>query len=158
MMAKPGPQRTPTQILKLRGSWLADTRPDKEGLPTKKVKMPGRVVKHKYAKAFWKKNYQFLFDLGLMSGWAFDGFENMAIVYHWYRSAEDELDEAGKAWTCLKETNMIYRQCRTDYVKLAKGFGCTPSAQSSIQLEITKPDAPSGKDKYFGKKFGNNRA
>lgn len=162
-MAKPGPTKTPTAILKLHGSWRAKGRPDEKGLSSEMPRMPARVGRYRYAKAFWKANVPFLMELGLMTMLDPIQFTEMCIVFHRMRVAEDLIDADGNE-ICLKRgTNQMvthpavarYEANRKEFLKIADKFGCAPTARASLQLEIKNTGKKTGKEKYFGKKFGS---
>ena len=154
-MGKRGPAKTPTAVLKLRGSWRGNDRPDSDAPPTVKVEMPYRVKNKRYAKAYWKENYEFLADLGLMSGGSHIVFVEMAMVYHFLRTAELMMKGQLMYVPAYAKT---YRDHRTDYLRLCKEFGCTPSSQANIKLTVAQAKEPTGKDRFFDKKFGTERA
>lgn len=164
MMGKRGPARTPTNILKMRGSWLADKRPDKDGLPSEKPRMPKRVANKRYAKAFWKHNLQMFLDMGLMTRPDSVVYEQWCIVFHKMKVVEELIDKMGGE-ICRERGRVVvnpacarYDRHETTWLRLADKFGCTPSARASIQMEIKDTSGKTDTDRFFGKKFSKTRA
>ena len=177
-MAKPGPNRTPTIVLRNRGSWLADKRPDKNGPDSveSKPRCPAEVLQLKYAKAFWHKNMPKLMKFGLMTELDPLGFAPLCVMYHKYRSALYLLAAidhpaagyvGGGILVRKKHTNIIvtnpaldaFLKIHKEYYKMLREFGCTPSARGSMELEIKDSSkGNTGKERFFGTKFVTNRA
>jgi P27 family predicted phage terminase small subunit len=165
-MGKRGPNKTPTAILKLHGSWRAKERKDYDGQPSELPdRMPTRLHGNKYAKAFWKKNLQFLHDLGMMTRSDHAAFEEICMVYSEMREAEDVIKAVG-AQVCysrsrgkrvILEEVAVRNKARSEYVRLLMQFGMTPVARAGMDIEIKDRRPKTGKDKFF-QKSGSDRA
>ncbi len=181
-MGKRGPKKTPTAILKLRNSWRADGRPDQEPLPAFKPKCPSFLNKH--AKAFWRKNLPVLMDSGLMAELYVPKLVMLCAAYGSWRDAYDAIQKSGglpfykipdKVQTVTKKDGTVtetrepgkmvdHPAGRSEekkweqFCRALSSFGCDPAAHGSIEIKSGKPKEATGKDRFFGKKFGNDRA
>lgn len=180
-MGKRGPKKTPTAILKLRGSWRGDKRPDQEPMAVHKPICPSFLDKH--AKAFWRKNLPVLIENGLMAEIYVPKFMALCAAYGSWRVAYDAIQKSGglpfykipdKVQTVTKgDTVTVTREPgkmvdhpagRSEekkweqFCRALSSFGCDPAAHAGIEIKGTKPKEGTGKDRFFDKKFGNDGA
>lgn len=179
---KPGPKKTPTAILKLRGSWRGDGRPDQEPLPEYKPICPSFLSKA--AKAFWRKNLPVLMENGLMAKLYVPKYTVMCAAYGSWRTAYDAIQKSGglpfykipdqvrvetkRDGTVIETTTpgkmVDHPAGRSEqkkweqFCRALSSFGCDPAAHGSIEIKSAKPKDTTGKDRFFDNKFGNDRA
>lgn len=148
-MGARGPARTPTPILKARGSWLADTA-ERKNEPQLTV---GSPAKPKFlspiASAEWEAIVSELVPSGVLT--KADG-PALAALSESYA----EMVAACEGLAAIKTKRIRWavgrkRAAISEFLKAAAQFGMTPAARSRVQA-IKEADGGSDKKaKYFGK-------
>ena len=158
-MGSRGPARTPTQILSLRGSWLAKTR---EGEPKGDPAVP-HCPKwlRKEGKALWKEIVPQLAAMGVLARCDRNAIGRYCQVYAKWREAEEFLKEHGTVYpekdatgrvVVLREYPQVQQAMKLaeQLLRLEREFGLTPSARSNIVVPRKDFGDPS-KDRFFGR-------
>tara|TARA_R110000851_G_scaffold103419_4_gene220426 strand:- start:99 stop:590 length:492 start_codon:yes stop_codon:yes gene_type:complete len=149
-MGKRGPAPTPTNLLKLRGSWRADindSEPKPEAIaPDKPDDLPAA------ASAVWDR---LAVELELMSVLTrADGFALELLARTWgkWMEAERKIEEVGSVYPIKNPDGSIKYLQQTPWVAMSRNygselsrllqqFGLTPSARSRITTAV-KDEAP----------------
>ena len=160
-MGKRGPARTPTNILKMRGSWLADTRVDEpqpeKGRPT----CPAWLDKE--AKRYWREIAPQLETMGILGKCDRGALARYCRTWAKWRQAEEFLMEHGDYVTIrnaegqvveIKEPPQVARAIRLgdQLLRLEQQFGLTPSARASMAITKENPEENRGrrtKERFF---------
>ena len=143
-MAKRGPAPTPTDILKLRGSWRAEGRSAEPKPPKGAPRCPPGLPAE--AKTVWRQIVTVLEGVKVLTkadGNALERYSRM--VVRW-RAVEKYLEENGE----IQVTDKGYRQQAPEVSiasnldkalgRLEAEFGLTPAARTRIQVDV--PDLP----------------
>ena len=163
-MGERGPAKTPTHILKLRGSWRADAR---EGEPTPDRSRPRCPIwLAKEAKRAWRELVPQLEHMGLLAKCDRNAIVRYCQTLAMWREAQEwlmehgtvhpEKDAAGRV-VGLREYPHVARVIRLSEVlaRLEKQFGLTPAARAN--LAVAKPEKPEenrGRERFFQKSLG----
>lgn len=158
---KSGRRPQPTALKVISGGKMdAKTKEGirKEPMPDKPAKVPTPPTHlGEVAKAFWKKNAQSLYDLGLLTVADLDAFEAMCQAYGLMRDAQagmklgpfvqdpDFIDETGKVKVKKKIKNpwhAIYNNAVKQFKGYQMEFGMTPSSRVKVQDVPVPPHAP----------------
>jgi phage terminase small subunit len=137
-MGKRGPKPVPTALLKMRGSWRAETRLD-EPEYTRDIPAPPAFLR-KRAQDYWPEIADMLHSIGVMS-YTFSIALSMLVDaladwIHWTKECENpragrlEWSEKDKAFNRLKQ--------------MCDRFGMNPSAISSVKSVQKADEAPQG--------------
>ena len=131
----PGPKKTPTKILKNRGSWRAGLR---GGEPVPDPSMPVKPVWVKdKAATIWKRAVKLLGDMGVLT--SIDGFAlGMYCVY-----LDLWVTEMGSKIRSEPDMERYANQIH----KGERAFGLTPADRAGLVVE--KKPVDDGKAKYF---------
>ena len=157
-MGQRGPAPTPTDVLRLRGSWRGDVNqrePHPEiGRPTCPTWLSP------YAKAAWKQIVPRLEAMGILA--KIDGHALSVLCQTWarWRKAEEFIEEHGESYPVKDREGRIKYLKRFPQVATAEScartlnrfmaeFGLTPSARSRIELPQTPGDAKDDKRRYI---------
>lgn len=144
-MGKRGPKPTPTNLLKIRGSWRAETR---NGAPSPDVEMvacPSWLVGR--AAAHWEPLCEMLFNLGLMSAPYSIGLALLVdALADWIAYTEGLSTATGIE-------SMQYYASRKEkawdrVMKACREFGITPSAATSVKTLKGDDTKPKGLNEY----------
>ena len=159
-MGRRGPVRTPTAILKLRGSRRASNRrgePQADGSRPRRPQYLPQV-----AKKCWDEILPHLVRLGVLDSIDRNALARYCSCVARWRESEDKIEDEGQVIT-LTRANGLTAPIVNPWVKIAKDlaselrrleqeFGMTPAARARIQLEST-PD--SNDDVFFARERGN---
>jgi len=150
----PGPPRTPTAILKARGSWLADRNSDEplpeKGIPDLPDGFDGEV------KAVWDELTEILDAMNVLTKadrLAVERYCGLVVIY---RDLKKFIDERGTVYPVkdkqgnvigMEEFPQFKQMCKlADLLHKAEShFGLNPAARSRIRMEPTP--ANDGKEK-----------
>ena len=149
-MGKRGPAPTPTNLLKLRGSWRADinaNEPQPDAIaPEKPGDMPAE------AGAVWDRLVGELERMHVMT--RADGFALELLARTWgkWMEAERKIEEVGSVYPIKNPDGSIKYLQQTPWVAMSRNygselsrllqqFGLTPSARSRITTAV-KDEAP----------------
>ena len=152
-MGKRGPKKTPTKTLRLRGSWLADTRGNEPEPKAEQPDMPKWLKTE--AKREWKRIVPLLLAQGLLTKLDRTVLAIYCQTYAEYLEAE-KLLQRKKVLIKTANGNLVQNpaiavrnRARDMLLKAAAEIGMTPSGRSSISL----PQEPSETDKSAKKFF-----
>lgn len=134
-MGKRGPAKTPTNILRMRGSWLADTRKAepqaRQGVPS----CPAFLAGDDLAEQVWSDACNELAVMGILS--TADGVTLGAyceVVAEYQRLAKRSREVLADGGDIPKQLIDVKNKARADLLRYAAHFGLTPSARASIDL------------------------
>lgn len=160
MRFMPGPPRTPTPILKARGSWLAKTRDGEMSLPVEAPDCPDWLPAE--AKAEWGRIVPQLVvagviatvDRALLMAYceAVAEFVKMAKrIEKDGQFAKTKEREDGSGGNVIQHPALAVRnRARATMLQLAQQFGLSPSARARIKAqEAAPPAAGEGKSRFF---------
>ena len=149
----PGPPKTPTAILKMRGSWRARVRKD-EPQPAKGAPRPPGWLDRE-ARAEWRRIVPELDKVGIIA--IVDRAALAILCQSWadYYAARREVETQG--WTVTTPAGLIRRnpmvavmnQAYERWRKMALQFGMTPSARAGLARPKENPDENRGKARFF---------
>ena len=149
-MGKRGPKRTPTQILKLRGSWLADTRKDIEagGLPLPPDGL-GDI-----ARAHWADIVPKLAQNGILADFDWPKLADMCEIYEQIQVIKpiSKLPERKSVHGKLEANPHFYAmlKLRALYDRLSSQFGMAPSNRAGMG-SVQKKRGGESKARFFQK-------
>ena len=149
-MGKRGPSPTPTNALKLRGSWRAKSRKNEPDVDVEKPLLPSWLTAD--AKIVWRQLSRDLESMGVLA----KVDKNVLIRYcdmfaRWkkcaaYIAKNGEANEiiTGKSVYRQQHPEVgIYNKLTQQLLRIEQEFGLTPSARSRISL----PEKPKQNDK-----------
>ncbi len=145
-MAKRGPPRTPTNILKLRGSRLAKGRQN-EPKPKKAAPRCPRCLP-KAARVIWRHLVPMLQETKILTVADGGALERYCRLFVRWRKVTDWLEENGEVQVADKGYRQqepevsIASNLATELRQLEAEFGLTPAARARIQVEATPEVAP----------------
>lgn len=164
-MGKRGPQRTPTKLLKARGSWRADT-PDRKNEVKTESGMPDiPEFLSLPARRRWLKLAPILMRRGLLTEMDGDALGRYCEAMVMYVEAKKYVDalikvspgEEYQSRLLVRTTNgnviqnpaiSLMKNAGKEADNLGKQFGLTPSARSGLTiLPVAKPSTQKGKKK-----------
>jgi P27 family predicted phage terminase small subunit len=159
-----GPQRVPTEILKRRGSWLANTR-KKEPKPCAQIPRPPKWL-DKAARDVYKQIASELVAMGV--GRSPDVNALCRYCRNWVRwkqadaflqkygetytlFCKDKGEGAAKTISCIMPFPQvsIVNKLEVSLSRLEQQFGLTPAARAKIQVEVPVVEKPESKDRFF---------
>jgi P27 family predicted phage terminase small subunit len=138
-----GRKPTPTNILKLRGSWRAKTRPNEPTPEVTKVEAPEFLGARE--REIFDKMAQKLFDLGVLTEIDAGALTRYAtILVRWMDAARQMAegvathiaikDDAGKVKSFMPTPPyMVFNKSNEQLMKLESEFGLTPAARPRLQ-------------------------
>ena len=147
-MGKRGPKKTPTNILKLRGSERAKDRPKNEPIPKQGMPQPPEFLGGE-ALAEWGRKAPLLYEQGTLTLIDDTALAAYCEAYALYVEALDECYdvELGRTRMLVKRANgdevknpvlLILNRARSQMIKLAAEFGMTPSGRTGINVPKPK--------------------
>lgn len=158
-MGRRGPPPKPTALKRLSGSWRADINQD-EPQPPEGIPLPPDFLSEQ-ALLYWKRLVPMLDEMGLLT--KADGDALAMYCQSLARLAECEkiINEEGstyKTFTSSGELSQIKMRPEARLAKemygivnrLGKEFGLSPSARAHLNVQDSKPAAPTEKEKFFG--------
>ena len=141
-MKMPGPPKTPTPILKLRGSWRANTRPNEPQPPRKRPSKPGRLPAD--AAKLWDEICDQLAEMGVLApvdGHALERYCRMlAQWWRLYKVIEEEGDtyevkgRDGQVRHRLRPEARTVMSLHDSLLKIERQFGMTPAARAGLSI------------------------
>ncbi len=155
-MGRRGPPRTPTAILKMRGTFRSDRRPgDEPAPPSGTPPCPKHVIGE--AKREYRRLCRELADMGTLSRADRGVIAAAAVLWARWTDAETQLQKVGPV---VKNTAgnpvpnpyvQIARQCLELLHRYWSVLGLSPSARASIRVPAPSPpaDAANPKTKFF---------
>ena len=156
-MGKRGPAATPTETLKLRGSWRADVRKNEPQPEKGRPKCP-KWLRPK-AKMYWKRLVPQLDDMGILTLVDGNALARYCQTMAKWREAEEFLASHGELYPVKDEGGNVlrfkqYPQVSTaikladQALRLEQQFGLTPAARAGLDAPA-KPKDTDGKSRYF---------
>lgn len=157
-MGRRGPKPTPTSILRSRGSWLANHRPDKNG-PESAVPDPPTWISEE-GMAWWQDIAPMLAEYGVLTNWdqdalalLIDAKAEYLALRHSLQIFERSIRHSSGALDLsepddLRQWKTMRRELRASHdtlVKLLAQFGMTPSSRTGVR--IIPPRDPNEKDR-----------
>tara|TARA_Y100000401_G_scaffold117519_1_gene126835 strand:- start:23633 stop:24115 length:483 start_codon:yes stop_codon:yes gene_type:complete len=150
-MGERGPRPTPTEVLKLRGSWRANNNPDEPQPDQGRPEMPQGL--DPVAQAAWQylvEQTEQMRVLTMADGYA---LEMLARCWSRWQEAEDSLTKHGNVFPIRNEDGSLKYLQQSPYVSIARNlgdqvlkllreFGLTPSARTRIATEPTQTVDP----------------
>ena len=139
-MGKRGPPKTPTAILKQRGSWRADTRSDEPqfdaGIPAPPAHLDA------VAKKKWNETTPLLLKAGVLTKADADSLAIYCDTFSQYLRAKKVLEKEGDVYQGGKRAEVaIVEKCRETMLRFLREFGMTPASRSNVKVD-TKAEDP----------------
>lgn len=164
-MGKRGPQKTPTRILTLRGSWRAKARGAE---PTPDPSPPACPAwLSPVARRAWRRLVPQLRGMSLLGSCDRNALARYCTLFARWRDAEEYLHENGsvyeeKAVVGIGKHSQVVVKAFKEYpqarlaarladqlLRLEHDFGLTPSARAGLAKPAAKPDENRGKARFF---------
>lgn len=150
-MGKRGPKPTPTNVLKVRGSWRADTRdgePQASGVPHPPAWLEGVAL------AKWQEYVPQLERMGLLGECDADALVAYCEAWAEFVEATEYIKEHGRI--AISENGGEYQHPMVGIKnkavermnRLGSQFGWTPSARTGLKVE-KEAKKDSGKSRFF---------
>ncbi len=133
----PGPKKTPTKILALRGSWIANTRKDEPSLPTGIPECPEWVTGK--ARKFWSQISPLIDSLRVstqVDGVAIGLLVNALALYLDAKKIVDVCGIISITDKCTEFQNPavgVMNNAWDRVMKACREFGLTPSARAGLK-------------------------
>ena len=150
-MGTRGPQPTPTEVLRQRGSWRAKRKPDgsADSAPEGTPRCPSWLDAE--GKAEWRRTCKALKAMGLLSplyGSAMamlcQSWSTFVRVSSELNTLDDSQDARGRVLQGVVGTS------HRAYVRMSREFGLTPLSRSRVQVKVPKPALKvHGKGRFF---------
>lgn len=149
----PGPAPTPTEFLRARGSWRADTRDGEVRFEQKEPTCP-KCLKGE-ARREWRRIVKQLLAAGILQ------MPDRALLSAWCEAWADFckcVEDLAVTGSLISTPNGVAKNPLISVknaavermVKLAGQFGFSPAARSRIKSSESKTDEPAGKSRFFG--------
>lgn len=134
----PGPKKTPTLVLRQRGSWRAKTRRDVEvsGIPEIPRGMDYR------GKRFWEETIPLLAEMGILASADWSKLELLCVLYSKMKEYQKKLESGEK---CFERWIKLVDK----FNKLCSEFCIGPTSRAGMG-NIQKPNKDD-KSKFFNK-------
>lgn len=155
-MGARGPSPTPTGVLKNRGSWRANTRPDEPRPEPTRPKAPDWLEPEARQAFLYLSRH--LDAQGLLTRLDQNALARYATLWIRYRKAEEFIAKHGDTYVVHgrpgpngepgEPTLKTYPQWRhalslaQELVRLEREFGLTPSARTRLSVEVTVQESP----------------
>lgn len=167
-MGKRGPKKTPTEILKKRGSWRGDKRAKHEVQP-KRIMADAPIWLSDEATFVWGEIYEKLKQYGILSELDEKTLERYCIIYVRWKKAEEFLQTNGTQyevvtregsikWYAYPEVK-IAKELAGELLKIEREFGMTPASRPEIKIINEGTNTTNGeeseekdKERFFSKK------
>jgi P27 family predicted phage terminase small subunit len=159
----PGPPRTPTKILELRGSWLAKKRRRREPQPPPAQGTP-RCPQwlEPSAKAVWRQLAPRLAQLGLLTPLDVFAFARYCEHYAEWQRCREFIHDHGSRYAVRDESGQVVavrlfpeaiqeRMHSKLLVDIEREFGLTPAARAKLADGLPEPPGsdPEDKSRFF---------
>lgn len=164
-MGRRGPKPTPTDVLKLRGSWRANINPDEPEPPKGKPVCPVRLTGQ--AKTCWQRMTKLLDEMNVLTLVDGNALCRYCLLWARYVDVEKWLIKYGRngnampivrhekvvAFGRLPQTSVAAQLC-DQLLRLEQQFGLTPSSRSRMTTaaapgEGTRDDIAARTAKFF---------
>lgn len=162
-MGKRGPAKTPTEVLKKKGSWRGKARAKKEpSSPSANIRVPKEMTKD--ARKVWRQMLPKLQTMRVMTEADVNALARYCeLLVRWWK-ANDFLQEHGDTYP-IYETDAhgnrrikyvqqfpqvsIVRNLSATLLRLEQEFGLTPAARASLDVTASKDDTPDFIEQLF---------
>ena len=152
------PPKTPTAILKMRGSWLADKRGNEPEPERTRPRCPRWLAKE--ARRAWRELIPQLETMSILGRCDRNALTRYCQLWARWRATEEWLAEHGDIITMrneagqltdLKQVPQVGRSLRlsAELLKLERQFGMTPSARAGLAIPKNNPQENRGKNRFF---------
>jgi len=163
-MGKRGPKKTPTNILKLRGSRRAEDRPKNQPKPKQGMPKPPDFLQGK-ALEEWYRKAQMLYEQGTLTLIDDTALGAYCLAYGLMCEALElcQNKKTGKMNLIAKTVNGnfvqypalgIYRTALRDMMKFAAEFGMTPTGRTGINIPEKQTKKQTSAQKWLAKQSG----
>jgi len=138
-----GRKPTPTNILKIRGSWRAKTRPNEPKPEVTKIKAPEFLGPRE--REIFEKMAEKLFDLGVLTEIDAGALTRYASILVRWMDAAKQMAEGVPSFMPVKDENgkvkgfistppyMVFNKSNEQLLKLEQEFGLTPAARPRLE-------------------------
>jgi P27 family predicted phage terminase small subunit len=162
-MGTRGPKRTPTKILKMRGSWRANAR-EGEPIPASKAPPCPQWLKEKAERAVWRTLVNRLMALHLIGEIDQHALGRYVRLFLLWRKMDDFVkgydesypimapDRAKPLGFKLFPQTVLALDLSDKLLRLEQHFGMTPSARAALAGAVQRPveePEPRGKARFF---------
>ena len=159
-MGRRGPAPTPTPILSLRGSTLATQRRLRGEVRPPAGAPPCPDWLDADSKVAWRQLVPTLELMGILTKVDSNALARYCKLWSRWRKMEAFIDEKGEVYPlkgddgkvkCVQQWPQvsIASKLAQQLTRLEQEFGMTPSARVRIQVTPSKPEADSGKSRFF---------
>lgn len=162
-MGQRGPKPTPTQLLKLRGSWLAKTRHREPQPPSELPPCPAWL--DRASKELFRTLAKQLVEAGILTRLDRQALTRYCVLSLRWRKMEQFIQTHGETCEIYSEADEhgqrallkidLYPQVRlastlaTELLRIENHFGLTPSARTALQVEKAPHADHDPKAKFF---------
>ena len=140
-MSRPGPKRTPTKTLEMRGSWLAKTRTDEPSPSGKMPDCPGWLDADAHAE--WNRVLPQLEAMGIVGATDYAVMVGYCESWSQYKMAVEMLARTGPLHKPrndgeVRRSPMVFilKDAREAMLKFGRELGLSPSARSSVSVVV----------------------
>ena len=160
MMGRRGPARTPTSVLKLRGSTLVTKRRDQREAqgPPGKPRCPNWLDAG--ARTMWRQLAPLLESMGVLTKIDGNALARYCRLWSRWRKAEAFIDQHGEVYPLKDEGGRVKYLQQWPHVavatklaqqltRLEQEFGMTPAARTRIPVTGRPPEDSGGKSRFF---------
>jgi P27 family predicted phage terminase small subunit len=163
-MGRRGPARTPTELLKLQGSWRADKRDAKEPKAPKGTPETLLIDLTKTERDVFDQTCRILESMGVLNktdGTAISRYAKAVVRYNKVSAFCEKRGETYPQYVTDREGNKtikgikrfpesyIRNELENTLLRLEREFGLTPSSRAGIEVQEQKPTTDL-ELKYFG--------
>lgn len=151
-MGKRGPRPEPTQILRMKGSWRANSREAEPIPPAGPIRCPAWIPQE--AKTAWRVIAPMLQEMGVLTKADRNALTRYCVLWSRWRAAEEVIHKGQtipikNAKGELVDVKMIPQvklasELSGQLLRLEQEFGLTPSARTRIHAEQHKAADPLG--------------
>lgn len=156
-MGKRGPKPTPTSVLRLRGSWRADTRPN-EPASTGEPDKPKALAISEMASGKWDELVPRLMEAGILSRTDADTLARYCLLWaEWIElrwqieregSTYQSINSEGRPVQLITAAAQQARAITPQLMTIEREFGMTPSARSQVAV-VPKGGSGSKASRFF---------
>jgi len=159
-MGKRGPKKTPTAVLKLRGSWRAEERKGEPQPERGAARMHSPMPLTKDAHRMWRRLVPLLDTMGVLGKTDANALARYCETWVLWVQAKDWLVENGTTFPVRNADGKVIdvkafpqvamvTKFESALSRLEQQFGLTPSARAGLSVDGKKDE--SGKTRFFQK-------
>ena len=158
-MGQRGPAKTPTAILKVRGSRIVRSRENEPVAPSGTLECSDWISDE--AKAIWSEIVPPLAEMGILCPIDQCALARYCVALSWWRKATQWLNENEEVYPVYDKHGKVRAYKKHPYVMISnqlegqlrtleRAFGLSPSARAGLSIDTTrKPLNDAIKNKYF---------